>query len=325
MSDWPETIVLVANIKKIPANGYSKHMSRLDITKRFTNWFLGRAIRKNGYKLVVYDNLVDFTDNLNKHQNDLIFPYYFGVGSRIRQSYVQSICESRGIKFIGPDAYSQTIGNDKALSKEICRYAGINSPLSKSLFDPNYPPDISVLRPPLIVKPQFEGDSIGISSENVFNSTNGVLEFAAKLHRDLDQPIMIEEYLTGREISLCLIGFKRNIKKMAALEDTTLQNTLHSYNTKKFRLHFDRFRDVTALFDNDMLAKITSLFQTLDKLEYIRLDFMYNDGKFQMIELTADPDLSPYSYMYNAFKKEMNYAEFVGYLISNSIERYKLA
>lgn len=323
MIDWPETVVLVANVKKIPLNGYYKYMSKLDITKRFTNWFLARAIRKNGYKLVVYDNLIDFTDNLNKHQNDLVFPYYFGVGSRSRQSYVQNLCESRGIKFIGPDAYSQTIGNDKALSKEICRYAGIDSPLSKSLFDPDYPPDISVLKTPLIVKPQFEGDSIGISSQNVFKSTDGVLEFAKKLYTELAQPIIIEECIPGREISLCLIGFKRNIKKMAALEDKTLENTLHSYYTKKFRLHFNRFRDSTALFDRDMVAKITSLFQALDKLEYIRLDFMYNEGKFKMIELTADPDLSPYSYMYNAFKKEMSYADFVGYLISNSIERYK--
>lgn len=322
MHNSPERVVLVANTKKIPNKGYAKHMSRLDISKWFTNKFLANAIRKNGYDLIEYDNLNDFNSNISRHKHDLVFPYYFGVASKMRESFVPAICESQGIRFVGADAYTQTIANDKALSKEICRYAGISTPIFKILFDNDFPPDISSLNPPLIVKPQFEGDSIGISKSNVFASHEGVIDFAKSLRNDLQQSILIEEFIAGCELSVCLIGYKRSVKKIASLTDITKHEIVNSYNRKKYRVHIDRFRDVDDLFDQQMLDKMTSLFQSLDKLEYVRLDFIHCDGVFYNIELTPGPDLSPYSYMYGAFKKEMSYTEFIGLLISNCLERY---
>ena len=316
-------IVLVADTKKIPNKGYAKHMSSFDIGKWFTNKFLAKAIRNNGYDLVIYNNLEEFISKISLHKKDLVFPYYFGVASKMRESLVQAICESQGIKYIGADAYTQTIANDKALSKEICRYAGIATPSFKILFDSDYPPDIKCLNLPLIVKPQFEGDSIGISKNNVFASYEGVISFAQSLMVDLQQPILIEEFINGSELSVCLIGYKRIIKKFVSIKDINKTGIVTSYNRKKYKLHLDnRFRNVDDLFDQQMIDKITSVFQSLDKLEFIRLDFIYSNRTFYNIELTPMPDLSPYSFMYGAFKKDITYKEFIGLLISNCLERY---
>jgi len=320
----PERVILVANIKKIPNKGYSKHMSAFDIGKTLTNRLLARAIKKNGYDLVVYNNLRDFGSNISKHKNDIVFPYYFGVASKSRESLVQAICESQGIRYVGADAYSQTITSDKALSKEICRYANIETPPFKILFDNNFPPDISCLRPPLIVKPQFEGESIGISNKNVFSSHDGVISLSQSLLTDLQQSIIIEEFIEGREVSVCLVGYKRLIKMMSIIEDTTHVAKVKTYNAKKFGIHFDRFRYPNELFGKEMKDNLASLFQSLDKLEYARLDFIYSNGKFYNIEITAGPDLSPYSFMYGAFKNEMSYVDFIGMLISNCLERYSM-
>lgn len=324
MLHYPKKIVLVSNVKKIPDKGYSKYMSTLDITKRLTNKLLARAIKKNGYELVEYHDLNDLIKNIDSHSDDLIFPYYFGVASKIRQSYIQTICESKKLKYVGADAYAQTIGNDKALSKEICRYADIQCPAFKILFDSQYPPDITVLNLPLIVKPQFEGDSIGISDDNVFDSYERVLPFADKLLQDLKQPMLIEEYITGREISICLIGYKRQIKKMSILENISKKSLVSSYKDKKFKLNLHKHRVANELLDKDILSRVTNLFHSLDKLEFIRLDFIYRNGTFYNIELTADPDLSPFSCTYLGFKETMSYTEFIGLLISNCLERYAI-
>lgn len=323
MLHFPDRIVLIANVKKIPDKGYAKHMSSFDITKRISNKLLARAIKKNGYELVEYSDINNFIKNIEQHKNDLVFPYHFGVASKIRQSYVQTICETQNIKYIGGDAYSQTIGNDKALSKEICRYSEITTPTFKILFDKNYPPDISVLNFPVIVKPQFEGDSIGISDANVFFSETEVLPFAIKLQGDLNQPILIEEYIEGKELSICLIGYKRTIKKMYIVENINKKSLVSSYNDKKFKLTFEKYRDAKELLTGDIVNKITNLFHSLDKLEFVRLDFIFKNDTFYNIELTVDTDLSPYSCMYIAVKKEMSYTEFIGLLISNCLERYK--
>jgi len=317
----PKRIVLIANVKKIPGKGYAKHMSALDLTKRVTNKLIARAVRKNGHELVEYDNLHDFLVNIDRHKNDLVFPFHFGIASKIRQSYVQTVCESQNIKYIGGDAYAQTIGNDKALSKEICRYAGINTPGFKILFDKNYPPDITVLSLPLIVKPQFEGDSIGISDANVFYSYDEVLPFAATLLNDLQLPVLIEEYIAGREISICVIGYKRIIKNIGIVENVTKKALVSSYNDKKFKFSFNKYKHVPELLTGDIVQQVTELFHSLDKLEYIRLDFIYQNNIFYNIELTVDPDLAPHSCFHLAF--QMKYSEYIELLISNCIERYE--
>lgn len=318
----PARVVLIANVKKIPDEGYAKHMSSLDFTKRLTNKLLARAIRKNGYQVVEYNEISEFLKNIDTHKKDLIFPYHFGIASKIRQSYVQTICESQNLKYVGGDAYCQTIGNDKALSKEICRYSGIKTPLFKILFDKNHPPDVSVLELPVIVKPQFEGDSIGISDKNVFFSYDDILPFAIQLLSDLKHPILIEEYIRGTELSICMVGYQREIKKIAMLENVNEKSLVSSYNDKKFKIGFQKYKEAGHLLNEEIISQVTNLFHSLDKLEFIRLDFIYQNDLFYNIELTMDPNLSPYSCMYTAFKKDMHYTAFIGMLISNCIERY---
>lgn len=316
-------IVLVANTKKPPNVGYKKHMSSFDLAMFVTNKLLARAIKNTGNELVSYNNIDDFIKNIHSHKSDLVFPYYHGIASRNRESYVQAICEIYNIKYLGGDAYVQIITNDKVLSKDICRYSGIMSPTSKVLFDKDYPPDILSLNPPLIVKPQFEGDSIGISDANFFNSHNGVLDFATNLLNDLQQPILIEEFIEGKEVSVCLIGYKREIKKIRVVEFLN-NGTLFNYRDKKFKFKLKKYRNADNLLNEEMRGKIINLFHSLDKMEFMRIDFIYKNDTFYHIELTADPALAPTSAMYWAFKHEMSYTQYIGFLISNCQERYKL-
>jgi len=313
-------IVLVTNIKKIPNAGYGKHMSSFDINKSITNKLLARAIKKAGHELIQYSCINDFVKNIDTHKNDLIFPYCHGVASKIRQSFIQTFCESYGIKYVGGDAYSQTLANDKALSKEICRHAGIITPNCKIVFDTNYLPDIYTLALPLIIKPQFEGDSIGISNANIFNSHNEALHFAMKLFDDLKHPVIIEEFIDGDEFSACLIGYKRKIKKIGLVEYIKKGSVVNSYRDKKFKI--PQYKNANNLLNEEILYKLSNLFHSLDKIEFMRVDFIFRDNAFYNIELSADPALSPLSCMYFAFKNDMNYKQFIEFLITNCIERY---
>ena len=315
-------IVLVANIKKAPNSGYKKHMSSLDFSKHITNILIGKAIKKSGYELTKYSNIEDFVKNIDSHKNDLVFPYNHGIASKIRQSYVQTICESYNIKYLGADAYSQTITNDKALSKEICRHSGIFTPNCKIFFDENYPPDITSLKLPIIIKPQFEADSIGISDANVFYSYDGILSFATNLFDDLKQPIIIEEFIEGRELSISLIGYKRKIKQIGTLEYIKGESLVSSYKDKKFNIR-QQYKEANNLINDELLNKVTNLFHSLDKIEFMRQDFIYKNEIFYNVELTADPSLAPRGCMYLSLKQEMKYEQFIEFLILNCLERYK--
>ena len=314
-----ETIVLVSNFKKAPSDTYKKYMSDNKLLTTMTNWGLEWALKRNGYSVITYTDFFKFVRNIENHRNDIVFPYFSGVQSRNRQSYVQSLCEYYNMLYVGGDTYSQTLANDKVLSKQLCDEAGIATPNCKILFNKNYLPDIFALELPLIVKPQFEGESVGISKAGVFNSYEGVLPYAIQLLEDLGQSIIIETFIEGKEASVAVIGYKDEIKSMGLVMYKKELGKVTDYSSKRTRLPSSVLAN--ELLTPERTSKFIRLFALLDKIEYARFDFIVKDGVFYNIEITAAPGLSPVSYMYSALKDQMSYIEFIGLLVANCKER----
>lgn len=80
--------------------------------------------------------------------------------------------------FVGADAYAKVICNDKELSKVICRQANLTVPVSavlSSLEDIQY---ASYVPLPVVVKPNYEGTSLGITQKNLCDTWSEVSEVA---------------------------------------------------------------------------------------------------------------------------------------------------
>jgi len=59
---------------------------------------------------------------------------------------------------------------------------------------------------PVIVKPKREDGSIGIEFNAVVGSIKELMERIDALHADLDSPVLIEEYIEGRELYVGVLG-----------------------------------------------------------------------------------------------------------------------
>ena len=59
---------------------------------------------------------------------------------------------------------------------------------------------------PVIVKPAREDGSIGIEFNAVVNSIRELMERIDWLHANFDSPVLIEEYVEGREMYVGVIG-----------------------------------------------------------------------------------------------------------------------
>ena len=271
-----------------------------------------------------YAEIHQFMDNISNHKEDLVFPYYFGVGAKMRQTQVQTVCENYGIKYVGSDSYARAITTDKVLAKELCRTAGIPTPNCKTLFTEDILPDLSPLKFPVIVKPRFEGDSIGIDKKSVCNNIEDALERGLNLFRDLRVPIIIEEFIAGREMSVCVVGHFNTVKKIGFIEYLK-DSPVYGYADKRHKIKLNKYIDATPIFHEEMVKKISLLFTSLDKLEFSRFDFILQNRTFYNIEITTDPTLSKLSGMYWPFKNQnMSFKDFVGFLIANCLERYSL-
>lgn len=116
---------------------------------------------------------------------------------------LQRILETFSMPFVGTTSYGSAIALNKGLAKEHFKKHGIKTPYYKEFnvaHDENVEPiarDLFRSFPmPVVVKPRGLGSSLGVS----YASNMIQLEEAIKHAREFSNDILVEEYLTGKEI-----------------------------------------------------------------------------------------------------------------------------
>lgn len=321
-TEFEGEIVLVASRAPRQEGRYRSFLSGFDFAKTFSNRILLRHLKRIDKKTYYYNDIDDFVRNIHLHQKHLIFPYYYAVGSRINYAYVQAICESLGIRFVGPEAYALTVCNDKVLSKDICRLNGLNSPRCVVFYNDNDKPRLDILEPPLIVKPVFEGNSIGIAKDSVCASYKQAETIARKLYSKIVAPVMVEEFINGTEVNVCLILDERREYRIRTVS-LNKRGYVYSYRQKHFRLPFRTYNAYESTEVEGSRDSFLNIAGMLGKLEYLRIDCIIRDGNIYCLELTPDADISIKSALYMSMSSELSYEKFLRLLIMNSIESYR--
>jgi len=231
--------------------------------------------------------------------------------------------------YVGADAYTNIVCCDKILSKDICRLAKIVTPKHIVVNNVITDIDLSLLKYPLVVKPIYEGSSIGITQDNLIFEDNKekVICKVNELSENLNQPIIIEEFIKGKEISVSIIGWGNNIKAWGAVERYSVEDAnyfdknLHSFEDKILRAI--KIKDGKQLMSDENMNKLFQLFNWLDKVEYIRIDGKLIDNIFYCFELSHDTTLNPSGAFFTPFYYEgYDHLKVLELLIDNCLERY---
>jgi D-alanine-D-alanine ligase len=289
--------------------------------------FLKKGFEKLFGEVIIYDDLSSFRKNVSHHKNDIVFPYWHGKTSRNRQALVASICEVEDIVYIGADAYANIICCDKILTKDACRlnnvkfpkFAVINQYNSKLTWEHDFP---------VVVKPVYEGASVGITKDSLQYDLSGAQKVCKDLLNKFNQPILIEEFIPGREVSVAMIGWGNKLNAWSAAERSHKKDSNYFNNniycfTEKIIKKSVCCKDARELITPKMLENLKELYNWLDKLDYIRIDGKIWNGEFWCIELSHDTTLHPEG----SFFGQLNY---IGYdfeaslklLVDNCLERY---
>lgn len=248
--------------------------------------------------LAVYESPRQFLDRIGEHANDVVLSIWSGKGSRNRRALIPSICEAYGIAYVGADTYTNVLCQDKALAKRFAEKYGFESPSAQLVSSRDELVRIRMLRAPLVVKPNFEGGSIGISSDSLVSSHQAAERQCRTLLDLFRQPILVEEFAEGREVSIVLAGRRERIDVLEAVElylaadPGGLSHRLYSYEVKKAEDgEIVEQRAITSEAPPELLAAARRLFVALEKVEVLRVDGRLRDGRFQLIELSPDVHL----------------------------------
>jgi D-alanine-D-alanine ligase len=288
---------------------------------------ISTALQSMCRRVYFYESPKDFLGNIRKHKKDVIFSIWSGKASKNRRALIPSICEAYGIPYIGSDTYTNILCQDKAMTKDFCKKIGINTPEYVLYNERTDPKIIKTLRLPVVVKPNFEGGSIGIASTNLIQDYEAATILCRNLYSIYKQNIMVEEFIPGREISLILFGSKGQLKLLEAMEivvegeGNSLINRLYSYEIKKSHLLISKNIRVTDSLPQEIFDDARKIFKLLDKVETLRIDGRFDGHHFHLIELTPDIHYGANCTFAGAFlAKGISYNAMIRMIILNTLE-----
>ena len=158
-------------------------------------------------KVVRLEAKEDFPEKLRQVNPDIVFNIAEGFHGVNRESHVPAICEFYGIPYSGSDPFTLTLCLDKARTKETLTFHGIPTPRFAVVERVEDLGPVAAKMPfPLFVKPLHEGSSKGITDANLCFDRGHLARQTAFLLENYRQPVLVEEYLPGKEFTCAVVG-----------------------------------------------------------------------------------------------------------------------
>ncbi len=163
-------------------------------------------------KVVRLEATEDFPERLRQARPDIVFNIAEGFHGVNREAHVPAICEFFGIPYSGSDPFTLSLCLDKARTKETLTFHGIPTPSFAVVERPADLEKVGKLALPLFVKPLHEGSSKGITDGNLCWDRPQLLRQTKFLLENYNQPVIVEEYLPGKEFTCAVLGNGREAR-----------------------------------------------------------------------------------------------------------------
>ena len=292
------------------------------------------VFEKNGHETVKLGFGIDIPQKVKSENIDFVFNIAEGYHGRNRESYVPSILEAMGVPYSGSDSLTLGLTLDKIMSKKITFHRGIPTPRYIAVKDIN---DLNgaenKLKYPMITKPGWEG-----SSKGIYNSSKALdkreLERNVKVlfEKYPGQPVLLEEYIKGREITVAVIG-NDCPRVLGMMEIVNKKNPggdiFYSLETKKDWRNLVDYAsppDINRISEKHIAHYALLAFKEFGCRDIARIDFRVSEetNRVFMLEINPLPGLSP-EYADLVIMSEKNgikYEELVMDILNHALSRY---
>ena len=291
------------------------------------------ALEAMGHIVVPLEANRELPSKLMESKVSLVFNIAEGLSGRNREAQVPALCELCGIPYTGSDSATLALALDKALTKRLLRQHDILTP-EFQVMTTGREKLSSKLRYPLIVKPVAEGSSKGIVSKSVVDDEATLRKVVRELVDRYKQPALIEEYITGREFTVGLLGDRRPrvLPPMEILfKDRNNLRPIYDFEVKQNWTEHVFYQCPAKLTPTDLRnveRAALRAFQALDCRDVCRVDLRMNDkGDVYVLELNPLPGLTPdYSDLcFISTAAGMDYRTLIAEILAGGIKRLREA
>ena len=295
------------------------------------------ALTKLGHEPTLHqlDGSLKSLHALPKLDCDIIFNLSESFAGNDTADYnIAAYLELVGRPFTGSGSHGLMLAQDKSVAKKIFAFHRIATPIFARSFRGRLAFS-DELHFPVIVKPMREDGSIGIEFNAVVSSIKELMERIDWLHEQFDSPILIEEYVEGREMYVGVLGnenpeplpvieldlskLPEGTPRIAAAEVKWGKGT-KAYRDTKSIVATDLSEETTALLHSTAVAA----YQALELRDYGRVDMRLKpDGTVSVIEVNPNPWLASRAELAQAARKAgRTYNQLVEEIVGFAMARY---
>jgi D-alanine-D-alanine ligase len=252
-----------------------------------------QALKSRGIDAHGFDPALRSLAELAAEQFDCVFIALHGRYGE--DGSLQGALEQLGIPYTGSGVMASSVGMDKITTKIIW--------LSKNIPTPRYatvaPGDdldavVAELGLPLIVKPPLEGSTIGITKVEAAEE----FEAAVALAAGFDQTVLAEEFVTGREFTVAVLGTGKHARALPIVEIVAPQGN-YDYQNKYFT--DDTQYHCPAQLDEALSAAIqqhaVDAYRALGCEGWGRVDVLVRESDMRpfLLEVNTSPGMTSHS------------------------------
>jgi D-alanine-D-alanine ligase len=234
---------------------------------------------------------------------DLVFNIAEGVAGFGRESQVPALLEAYEVPYTFSDPLVCALTLHKGMAKHVARGCGVPTP-SFALVTTAAEAAAVTLPLPLFAKPVAEGTSKGITAKSLVRSRAELVDVCTELLREYSQPVLVEEFLSGREFTVGILGTGDSARALATLEVMLRDGAdaaVYSYRNKEqwrdlveYELLLDVGIDASGAVRRDVEGVALAAWRALGCRDAGRVDLRLDGtGKAQLIEVNPLAGLSP--------------------------------
>ena len=304
-----------------------------------------RAALEERYSVTMIEANEEAYQKLVKNRPDFAFNMSEGLYGASREAQIPAILEMLQIPYVGSDPLTLSVCLDKARAKEILSYYGIpTAPFAviRSMVEiskRNGSSENVRVKFPAIVKPLHEGSSKGIYNSCVVKNTGELEREVQIVLSTYNQPALVEEFLSGREFTVAMLGNGDAIRTLPIVEikfDALPPgvNPIYSYEAKWI---WDQSEQPLEIFEcpaeldetlrRDIETICRDAFKVLNCRDWSRIDVRLDAaGTPHILEINPLPGILPRPEDNSCFPKAaravgMSYNQLINSVLDIAMER----
>jgi D-alanine-D-alanine ligase len=326
-ADFERAALKLAGEAELPEDAFEEYDSEATVAA------LEDALASNGYHSRRLGSGRAFLSRIMQEPGDLVFNIAEGYGTRSREAHVPAALEMLGVPYTHSDPLTLALTLDKAMAKRVAAAAGVPTPRFAVVehLDEARALDLEY---PRIAKPLFEGSSMGIRKHSRVTCHEDFMELIEMLLRDYREPVLVEEFASGPEFTVGILGTGARASVIGAMEivprNCSASEFVYSLEVKRNYLEEVAYH-VPPKRPTELVREIEDValaaYRSLGCRDVGRVDVrLSEDGEPKFLEVNPLPGLNPVTgdLVILARGNGISYHELIGRIVENARIRQSL-